>query len=183
MKILIIDGHPKAGDANYQGYLQELADAFEASEHRAENLILRDLDVKYCVGCWGCWVKTPGRCIAKDDSHEVCRRVINSNFVLFVTPMIMGCQSALMKKTQDKLIPLVHPYIEQVRGESHHIRRYDVYPKMGLLLEQTAGSGDEDVEITADMFRRFALNIKNDEAWTWSMSTPPREVADEINRV
>jgi multimeric flavodoxin WrbA len=183
MKILFLDGHPKKNARHYKDYLKELIKNLTDRGHVVDSLVIRDLDIRFCTGCWSCWVKTPGQCITKDDSHEVCRRAINSDLVLFATPLVVGCQSALMKKTQDKLIPLVHPYIELVQGECHHIKRYDSYPLMGLLVEKAEGSDQEDVEITSDLFRRFALNIKNEKAWIWTMAKPVEEVADEINHL
>ena len=73
------------------------------------------MDVRYCVGCFGCWVKTPGECVSKDGSHDIRREVINSDLVLFASPLIMGFTSALLKKAHDKLIPLIHPYFELVQ--------------------------------------------------------------------
>ena len=97
--------------------------------------------------------------------------------------MIMGFASALIKKTQDKLIPLVHPYIDFVQGECHHRKRYDVYPKLGLLLEKTSGTDEEDIEITTDMFKRFAINLKSELALAVQTTQPYLEVSDAINYI
>ena len=105
------------------------------------------MKINYCTGCWHCWVKTPGQCSSKDQSLDVCRTVINSDFTLWASPIIMGFPSALLKKVTDKLIPLVHPYIVLDQGEAHHLARYDHYPQFGLLLEKNGDTDDEDIEI------------------------------------
>ena len=119
----------------------------------------------------------------KDESHSVCREYINSDFVIFVSPVIRGFTSALLKKTQDKLIPLLHPYIELVQGECHHKKRYDRYPGIGIILEKDPDTDDEDIAITTDMFHRFALNLKTELAFSLLTDQPVKEVKDAINRI
>ncbi len=103
-------------------------------------------------------MKTPGECVARDDSAQVCRAVINSDLTLFASPLRMGFVSALLKKTLDKLIPLLHPYIVEDQGEAHHRARYVAYPSFGLLLEQGAGADAGDVTLTTEILSRTALN-------------------------
>lgn len=182
MNILILDGHPGGTEAaSYKKYLSDLRRLLTDSGHDLTTLDLKKMDLRFCTGCWSCWWATPGECVLKDDGAAVCRKVIRSDLVLFASPMIQGFTSALLKKVQDRLIPLLHPYIELVEGESHHRKRYAVYPRIGLLLEQTEGADDEDVEITVDMFRRFALNFKSRLVLQAMMSSSAREVCDEIN--
>jgi multimeric flavodoxin WrbA len=140
------------------------------------------MDITYCNGCWGCWVKTPGECQVPDDAETVREETINSDLVLFASPMIMRFTSALLKKTMDKLIPLLHPYIELVRKECHHRKRYDKYPKIALLLDKT-GADEEDVSITVSIFERFALNFKNRLNFVEYTTNPVQEVIDEINNL
>lgn len=183
MKIAILDGQPLATEERYNGYLSSLAVRLEQKGHSVKTLILRDLDIKFCTGCWSCWWGTPGECVFKDDSHTVCREYINSDFVLFVSPMIMGFSSALLKKAQDKLIPLLHPYFDFVQGESHHRKRYDAYPRIGAVLDKTPGTDGEDIEITVDMFKRFALNFRTDLVLNAMTSQSVEEVSDAIDRI
>jgi hypothetical protein len=74
----------------------------------------------------------------------------------------MGFVSSLLKKAMDKMIPLVHPYIEIVNGENHHQKRYPHYPGLALVLEKDDKSDEEDLEIISDIFRRLAINFKSD---------------------
>jgi multimeric flavodoxin WrbA len=183
MKILILDGNPTEIDEDYNKYLAKVTEHLTAKGHTVKTMILRKMSIRFCTGCWSCWWATPGECVFKDESHAVCREYINSDFILFASPMIMGFISALTKKTQDKLIPLVHPYIEFVQGECHHLKRYDVYPKIGLLLGKTPGTEEEDVEITVDLFKRFALNLKSELILATLTTQSAREVSDAIDRV
>lgn len=185
MKITILNGSPAEHEFALDAYLLRLQKNIIAKGHTCENLILRDLDADFCTGCWACWVKTPGLCVFKDDSHDVCRAVINADFVLFASPVIMGFFSGVMKKFMDKLIPLVHPYVTVDRGEAHHWRRYKRrdYPLCGLLLEKTPETDVEDLEIIQAIHNRTMLNLKTKNVLTMLSDQPVEEVADAILRV
>ncbi len=182
MKITILNGNPDASNEQFDQYLYNLSEAL-ADEHTVTMFTLREMDIKYCTGCWGCWLKTPGECAVTDDSRDTCRACINSDLTLFASPVIMGFTSALLKKATDKYIPLLHPYVAIVQGECHHLARYDKYPLLGLLLEKGRDTDEEDVKIITDIYQRIALNFKTTLALSKLTLDPIEEVADEINRI
>jgi len=183
MKITILNGNPNAGNAKFDNYLKNLSDLLESSNHAVTAFQLREMDIRYCIGCFGCWVKTPGECIVTDGSRDICREYINSDFVLFASPIIMGFTSALLKKAHDKLIPLILPYFEIVHNEFHHSSRYEKYPLMGLLLEKGKDTDEEDIKIVSDIYRRDAINLKTSFCFTKLTDDSVEEVANEINRI
>lgn len=177
MDITILDGNPYPDRETYNHYLDQLNGELISGGHGVQTITLRDLDIQYCTGCWSCWWgPTPGKCVFQDDSHAICRAYIRSDLVVFISPVIMGFVSALIKKTQDKLIPLVHPYIEFVLKECHHRRRYDHYPLIALVLDPNPDTDPEDIEITSDMFSRFALNLKSKLILTLTTDQPAKEI-------
>jgi len=180
MKVTILNGNPDEKKFQFDSFLRRCKELLESEHHRVTLLNLVDMDIKYCTGCWGCWVKTPGECLFGDDSKIIRREVIKSDFVLLASPMIMGFTSALLKKAMDKFIPLVHPYIELVQGECHHRARYDHYPQIGLWVQSDRDTDDEDLKITEDIFKRLALNFKTKFVFMKSFSESAEEVANEI---
>ena len=180
MNITIVNGNPDPGNLDFDAYLARLTAGLNKT-HRVEVLELRDMDIKYCVGCWGCWVKTPGQCVHKDDSAMVCRRVIQSDLTILASPMSMGFVTALTKKAMDKMIPLVHPYLVVDKGEMHHLKRYKKYPLLGLLLQAGPDSREEDPEITGAILARTALNLKTRLVFNKLISEPVEEVTREID--
>ena len=182
MKICILNGNPDPGNREFDEYLARLTTGLE-QKHQVKLMMLRDLDINYCIGCWGCWVKTPGECVNRDDSAEVCRQVINADLAIFASPLRLGFVSSLLKKTMDKLIPLVHPYIVIDRGELHHLRRYENYPLLGLLLQAGPDYQDQDREITSAILRRTALNLKSRLVFSKMISEPVEELYHEIDRL
>jgi multimeric flavodoxin WrbA len=182
MRITILNGEPD-GHAPFDGYVNEYADRLRAAGHEVTALPLREMDIRGCSGCWGCWVKTPGECVKRDESAIVRRAFINADLVVFASPMIMGTTSALLKRTMDQMIPLIHPYIEIQGGEMHHKPRYAHYPELGLLLSVGDDTDAEDIAITERMWSRTARNVKSRLAFTAVADRTAGEVADELTAV
>ncbi len=183
MKVALLNGNPAAADTGFDGYLAELSQQLEVRGHTVTGLQLRDMDIRYCIGCFGCWVKTPGDCSnAADDSRTVRREYINSDLAVFASPVIMGFTSALLKRAHERMLGLILPYARFFGGESHHVVRYDRYPLMALLLQPEADGDDEDLEIITDIYRRDAINFKTTFQFSKLTTDPVKEVADAIDR-
>ncbi len=182
MKITIINGNPDGRNKAFDIFIEKLSIFLEKEHKTVTHLKLRRMDIKYCTGCFGCWVKTPGQCLVPDDSKIVCEEAINSDVVLFASPMIMGFTSALLKNAMDKMIPLLLPYTEFVQKESHHRKRYEKYPKLALLLDKT-GVDEDDIAITVSIFERAALNFKDRLNFVAYITNPVQEVMNEINNL
>lgn len=157
MKLLILDGT----FGNYkQNLLENIIDS-SFSEHQVDVFKIEEKKIAFCTGCWSCWVKTPGLCIHMDDTHEMLRKIISSDMVIHFTENSVGYVTSNTKKALDKHIPLVHPYIELVNGECHHLKRYDRYPQVGLIyVDDSLNEGD--FHITKHLLERAALNFKTE---------------------
>ena len=179
MKITILNGNPVSSP--FDACLAELSSQLQASGQTVTQLDLRNLTLHYCIGCWGCWVKTPGQCSNADvTSLEMDRAVINADFVLWAAPLKMGFPSSLLKMAMDKHLPLIHPYTLVDHGEAHHRKRYAHYPRLGLLLEKEASTDPRDLQIVTDIACRTALNFKTRLEFSLTTQTPVAELARRI---
>lgn len=178
MKITILNGNPEP--SHFDGYLSELRAVIQSEGHTITQLDLRDLRLGYCIGCWGCWVKTPGECISRDASLEMGKAAINADFLLWAAPLRMGFPSELLKRAMDKHLPLIHPYTMVDHSEAHHRKRYPRYPRVGLLLEKETGTDEHDLQIVTDIYCRTALNFKSRLEFSLTTDTPVAEMADRI---
>ena len=179
MKITILNGSPAttALDAG----LAELKQVLEAGGNLVTQFDLRDLSLRYCIGCWGCWVKTPGQCSNGDTTCQaIDRAVINADFVLWAAPLKLGFPSSLLKMALDKHLPLIHPYTLVDHAEAHHRKRYAHYPRIGLLLEKEATSDVRDLQIVTDICCRTALNFKTRLEFSLTTETPVVELVRRI---
>jgi multimeric flavodoxin WrbA len=179
MRIVTIDGSVTNGSLT--AYLAHLRGELEQRGHDVCGFTLRDLELKYCTGCWSCWWgPTCGECVAGDDSGRVWAASLNADVVLIASPLVMGFVTALTKQALDKIIVLVHPYIRLQDGEMCHHRRYDRYPDMALLLEKGADADDEDVALTKDIIGHSANNIQTRLRFSGLTDQDVKEVADAL---
>ena len=80
--------------------------------------------VKPCGGCFGCWLKTPGKCVINDRCTDIPEKLSECNELVIVTPITYGGYSAAVKAVIDRSIPYILPYFRIVNGEMHHKLRY-----------------------------------------------------------
>lgn len=121
---------------------------------------LRELKINYCQGCWDCWVKTPGICALKDDYEQILSRIPSADQLTIITPILAGYESSLIKKFKDRLIPLIHPYIESYKGEQHHRQRYEKYPDIKVIVLEDEDTTDEDIVLLTELYERTSLNLR-----------------------
>jgi multimeric flavodoxin WrbA len=178
MNITILNGNPEP--SSFDVYLAQLKVELEKEGRIVTQINLRHLDLRYCIGCFGCWVKTPGTCSLNDESCEMRRAVIQSDFTLWAAPLQMGFPSTLLKMALDKSIPLIHPYMVVDHGEAHHRRRYEHYPRLGLLVEPESDTDTSDLDIVTNIFSRIALNMKSRLEFSLTTDSAASEVANHI---
>jgi len=63
----------------------------------AEPILLHEVKIRSCLGCFKCWDTTPGICIQKDDAQEIVQKIIQSELVVFLTPLTFGGYSSELK--------------------------------------------------------------------------------------
>jgi hypothetical protein len=182
MEITFLNGQPERSSGRIHAIMKGMMPALIRRSHQPVCFNLAEMNLRTCNGCWGCWVKTPGKCVLEDDISRIHRRIMDSRLVVFTSPVLMGFTSARLKRVMDRMIPLLHPHLSIIRGECHHEKRYTQYPDLGLLLEWPEGEDREDREIITGIYRRFALNfhsrllfVKDLDDW--------EEVIDEIDGI
>ena len=178
-KIIILNGHPTGEDQAYLQYIKALVIALGEDGASVECINLQEKDIRYCTGCWSCWWATPGRCIFKDDMEEIYPKVMAADQLLYISPMIAGYVSAEVKRAMDRMIPLLHPYIDVVQGECHHRKRYDHYPSLALIVQQEADTDEEDMAIVKEFMTRLALNFRSRCDYVYTMADGIEEVRNE----
>lgn len=117
---------------------------------------LSQLHIANCVGCFGCWTKTPGKCVIRDDAVKVYPLIAQSETVLYVSRIRYGGYDTVMKTMIERAIPVQQAFIRVLDGETHHVQRA-VAPKQATILAYGSTSPEEE-----ELFRRLvARNAKN----------------------
>jgi multimeric flavodoxin WrbA len=119
---------------------------------------MRELKVADCMGCFGCWIKSPGECVIKDAARDIARKLAFADLKVYVSPVVFGGYSYELKKVLDRHIGTILPFFTKVDGEIHHPRRYD---KQGSFLGVGVLPGkNEQVEaIFRELVHRNSINM------------------------
>ncbi|MCL2235595.1 MAG: flavodoxin family protein [Defluviitaleaceae bacterium] len=86
--------------------------------------------VKPCVGCFGCWIKTPGKCVIKDGDNVFLELMPKVDKVMVISKLTFGGFSPDIKGVFDRSIGFILPFFETVSGEMHHKQRYEKRPSL-----------------------------------------------------
>ena len=58
---------------------------------------LSRLQIRPCIGCFGCWTKTPGKCVIRDDAVRVYPLIARSRKIIYVSKVRYGSYDTVMK--------------------------------------------------------------------------------------
>ena len=158
MKVLILNGEIKG--KNVLDFLQEaLVHAISDNGWLVETVVLREKKIAWCTGCFGCWTKTPGTCVIDDFGRILANKVVQSDLMIYLTPVTFGGYSSELKKAIDRFAcSMLLPFFTKIDGEVHHKARYQHLPNLigiGIL----PGPEEESEQIFAKLVERNAINI------------------------
>ena len=158
MKAVILDGSRTEDDS--LNLLSEIVmSVVERYGYQVDNITLRHEKIGSCMGCFGCWLRTPGMCVIDDDGRKVAEKVIRSDLVVYLTPVTFGGYSSELKKALDRIAcPRLLPFLKRTGGEVHHPLRYESSPTLvvfGVLPSQEL----ESEELFEILVARNAINM------------------------
>lgn len=147
MKTLILDGS-HANDPQVVRIRKSLAKRIP----EAETIVLREQKIGNCAGDFFCWVRNPGMCNTNDENRLIAAKIIQSDLVIYLTPVTFGGYSSELKRMVDHQIQNILPFFTSIKGEIHHQKRYSRYP-----ISLTIGWMDEP-DARADATFRHLVN-------------------------
>jgi len=138
MKVLALNGSPRMKASSTYHMLKPLLEGMEAAGAETELIHIRKLDLKACIGCYTCWVRTPGECIHKDkDSMVAALESYNTaDLVVFGTPLYHFSMSGIMKTFIDRTLPRIEPWLishPDIPGVTFHPERFHKPDKIMLV--------------------------------------------------
>lgn len=119
---------------------------------------LSSLKIANCVGCFGCWTKTPGKCVIRDDAVKVYPCIAESDAVLYVSRIRYGSYDTVMKTMLERAIPVQQAFIRIHKGETHHVQRA-VAQKKAVIIAYGDHISDEEKDIFRSLVARNASNM------------------------
>ena len=101
MNIMIISSSPRKGgnsDTLCDSFLKGAVDA----GHSVNKIFLKDKKINYCTGCGFCNTNDYTACSQKDDMAEILEQMINSDVIVFATPVYFYTMCGQMKTFIDR---------------------------------------------------------------------------------
>lgn len=148
MNITILQGsaRKKGNTAKVIGWV---AQELESQDHEVETIYLTAKNLKGCLGCAKCKEKpdTIG-CIQKDDVPEILGKMVNSQLVIFATPLYFWGVSAQIKAVIDRTYSLYTNYHQPDHASL-------VAGQRQALLVTGAGPYEDNAEGVFTAFRRM----------------------------
>jgi len=134
--------------------------------------------VKPCVGCFGCWIKTPGKCIIKDSDSDFAIKMPYTKEVIVISELVFGGLSPNVKAVFDRSIGFILPFFRNINGEMHHVPRYKKRPNLRYMFY--ASTITEAEKITAQkLIKANAINF-GAEQYTVDFYSSHKELLEDL---
>jgi multimeric flavodoxin WrbA len=109
------------------------AERFLPKDSARYSLFAATPSVRHCVGCFRCWIKTPGRCVIGDRGADFAMLMAKHEQVIFLSRLVFGGLSPDVKAILDRSIGFLLPFFRKLNGETHHVQRYEKSPAFRYL--------------------------------------------------
>lgn len=110
-----------------------------------------------CIGCFGCWLKTPGICVLPDVLQNIGAIVAQAESLTIVSQNWYGGYSAEIKKVMDRCISSNLPLFVYRNKEVHHPMRYK--NRINFTAYFYGDINDIEKEIAQELVQANALNL------------------------
>ncbi len=141
--VMAVNGSPRKEKSSTYHILNPLLEGMRAAGATTEVVHLGHLKIKRCLGCFLCWVKTPGKCVQQDDMADVLERFVQADLLVFGTPLYHFNVSGLMKNFIDRTLPMAEPWLAEDPNQPGNTIHPDRYPKDRSIMLVSAGGFPE----------------------------------------
>ena len=152
MRILALNGSPRARHSNTNRLLEPFLAGAQQAGAQTEILYAAELNIKDCLGCFSCWNKTPGCCILKDDMSVVLEKIRLADIVVWATPLYHFGMTARLKRIMERTLPLCKPYIVKRGDHYSHPLRYENENTKNLLVSNCGFPERHHFDALVDQF-------------------------------
>lgn len=135
-----------------------LSEALQIGEHQYVDVTKEKINP--CMGCFGCWIKTPGKCVIRDSAVTIYPLIAQAENVLYISRIVYGSYDVPLKTMFERAIPIQQAFIRIHNNETHHVQR-SVTPKKAVII---AYGAKDDAE--KDVFRKLVSRNANNMIFT-----------------
>lgn len=100
--ILIISASPRKG-GNSDTLCDEFIRGAKEAGHNTHKVWLGEKKIGYCIGCGVC--NSTHQCVQKDDMKDILDSMVDSDVIVFATPVYFYTMDAQLKTLIDRTVP------------------------------------------------------------------------------
>jgi len=134
MKVLAFNSSPRMEKGNTALILNPFLDGMREAGAEIELYYNRKLEVGPCLGCFNCWLRTPGECVQKDDIQWLKPKMREADIVVYVSPVYCYGITGPMKNLLDRMVSLASPFVEVADGRTRHLPAEGEKPRKTVLV-------------------------------------------------
>ncbi len=133
--VVVVTSSPRKG-GNSDTLAMSFAEGAKAAGHNVKIIALRDLNLKFCMGCLFCQVHD--RCVLSDEMNGLYPDFEEADVLVFATPVYYYSISGQLKTFLDRLNPLY----------SKKVKFRDVY-----LLASSADNEEKSMDVSVSVIQ------------------------------
>lgn len=157
MKMLIFNGSPRS-NGNTSALLQELMRGATDVGAQVDQIIAHQANIRYCTGCLKC--NLVRHCVIKNDEwSELSRKILESDVLVFGSPVYFHHLSAPIKKILDRFRSFMEVRITET-GLKH--TPWHDWRKHFVLVLCLGSSVPDDAQPIIDLFR-FMIEVLGEQ--------------------
>jgi len=162
MKIIAFNGSPRAEQSTTNLMVSAFLAGADSAGAETEQIFLAHKKIGHCLGCFTCWLKTPGTCIQSDDMDGLIAKYFSADVVVFATPLYMDNVSGIMKNFMDRLLPTGDPHFEKDdNGEVRHVKGKKPDPKF-VMISNSGFPEQSHFQVLKLLTQRLARNYQTE---------------------
>ncbi len=164
MNVLVINSSPRMKRGGTALLVNAFLEGVKEAGAQSEVVYLQKMKVNHCLGCFSCWLKTPGKCAQDDDMTELLPKIGTTDILVLATPVYVDGMTSKMKAILDRTLPLLHPFFEIRDDHCRHPRREGVNTKKIVLISVSGFTELDNFDPLVHHVQALAKNMGNEYA-------------------
>jgi NAD(P)H-dependent FMN reductase len=119
MRVVAINGSPRGRSSATAALLGAFLGGAGEGGAEIEQIILSELRIGQCRGCYSCWTVNPGHCAIEDDMGAILPQLMGADVLVLGTPLYFNNVSGTLKAFIDRMTATGgNPHSRELRSGS-----------------------------------------------------------------
>lgn len=161
MKITAFNGSPKGEAGSTNIMVTAFLDGAKQAGAEVENIFLANKEINHCKACGRCMFSN--ECVIKDDMGDLIKKYVESDIVVFATPLHIDNISGMLKVFMDRTLCIGNPFYEkdengEYRGGKSKLFKNGVAPKI-VVISSAGYPQRSNFQVVSLLMKRVARNF------------------------